>query len=231
MHDPGLRIGRDRADGVGAGGGAEPDGVHARLPHHPGFARRRLPGDHADRQLPRPAQGRPGCPAAGPAMVEGGCGDLRGRRSHGHRAVVRVRPALARVHGPLRRGVRRPFRHGGDLLLPRGDLRRDLHLRLEAAASVAALLGRCADPAVRTGRGVLGRGRQLVDEPAAGLHADQRRGHRRRAAEGHLQPGGPLRGPAHDPRRVSRERLPGRLGLRGGHAARPARSLSPRWGC
>ena len=39
--------------------------------------------------------------------------------------------------------------------------------------------------------------------------------HRRRPAEGDLQPGGPLRGPAHDPRGLPGHRLPDRLGLRG----------------
>ena len=44
---------------LAAGPGAEPDGVHARVPHHPRVDRRRLPGADADRQLPRPAQERP----------------------------------------------------------------------------------------------------------------------------------------------------------------------------
>ena len=44
--------------GLAARAGAEPDGVHAGLPHHPGVARRGVPGDHADRQLPRPAPRR-----------------------------------------------------------------------------------------------------------------------------------------------------------------------------
>ena len=37
----------------------------------------------------------------------------------------------------------------------------------------------------------------------------------------------PLRGPAHDPRRIPGHRLPDRLGLRGRHAARPARPPPP----
>ena len=45
----------------------------------------------------------------------------------------------------VRRRLRRPLRHRGDLLLPRGDLRRDLHLRLEAPVAVGALLDRRAD--------------------------------------------------------------------------------------
>ena len=73
-------------------------------------------------------------------------------------------------------GVRRAVRDRGDLLLPRGDLRRDLHLRLGAAAAVDALLGRRADRDLRDRRGVLGGGGELVDEPAAGLLAHDRRG-------------------------------------------------------
>ena len=33
-------------------GGAQPDGLHARVPHHPGLLRGRLPGDDADRRVP-----------------------------------------------------------------------------------------------------------------------------------------------------------------------------------
>ena len=167
---------------------------------------RGVPGDDADRQLPRPAPRRRRRAAARPALVEGGGGDVRGRRGDRHRAVVRVRPAVAGVHRPLRRGLRRPVRDRGDLLLPRGDLRRDLHLRLEAADAVDALLGRRADRDHRPRRRVLGRRRQLVDEPAAGLLADDRRRDEGRAAEGDLQPGGALRGAAHDPRRLPRHR-------------------------
>ena len=189
-----------RVRGVAAGGGAQPDGVHARLPHHPGVAWRGVPGDDADRQLPRPAPRRRGRAAARPALVEGRGGDLRRRRGHRDRAVVRVRPAVAGVHGPLRQGLRRPVRDRGDLLLPRGDLRRHLHLRLEAPGAVDALLGGRADRDHRPRRRVLGRGGQLVDEPAAGVLAHDRRRDQGRAAEGDLQPGGALRGPAHDPR-------------------------------
>ena len=71
-------------------------------------------------------------------------------------------------------------------------------------------------------RRLLGRRGQLVDEPAAGLLADDRQGDLGRAVEGDLQPGGALRGAAHDPRGLSRHRLPGRVHLRGRDAARPA---------
>src|SRR3954453_7863462 len=128
-------------------------------------------------------------------------------------------PAFTRA---LRRGLRRAVRDRGDLLLPRGDLRRDLHLRLGAAAAVDALLERRADRHHRPRRRVLGRRGQLLDEPAAGLHDVGRRGHRRRPAEGDLQPGGALRGAAHDPRRLPGDGLHRRVDLRGRDAARPA---------
>ena len=98
-------------------------------------------------------------------------------------------------------------------------------------APVDALLGRRADRDHRPRRRVLGRRGELVDEPAAGLLADDRRRHVGRAAEGDLQPGGALRGAAHDPGRVPRHRLPRRVRLRGRDAARPARPLSTASAC
>ena len=80
----------------------------------------------------------------------------------------------------------------------------------------------------RDRRRLLGRRRQRLDEPAAGLHPRRRRqGRRRRTAEGPLQPGDRLRGPAHDPRRLHGRRLPRRLDLRGRDAERPARPPAP----
>ena len=70
----------------------------------------------------------------------------------------------------------------GDLLLPRGDLHRDLHLRLEAPGAVDALLDRRAGRDHRPRRHVLRRRRELVDEPAAGLLADDGRRHLGRPA-------------------------------------------------
>ena len=53
-----------------------------------------------------------------------------------------------------------------------------------------ALLDRRAGRDLRNRGSVLGRRGQLVDEPAAGLHAGRRRHrHRRRSAQGDLQPG------------------------------------------
>src|SRR4051794_7375886 len=218
---------RCRPAGLESRGGAEPDGIHARVPHHPRVAGRRVPGDHADRELPRSAPWRRRRAATRPALVEGRRRDVRGRRRDGHGAVVRVRPAVAGVHRAVRRGLRRPVRDRGDLLLPRGDLRRDLHLRMAAAGAVDALLGRRADRDHGARRRLLGRRRQLVDEPAAGLLADERRRDQGAAAEGDLQPGGPVRGPAHDPCGVPRDGVPRRVGLRRRHAAWPAGSLPP----
>ena len=85
-----------------------------------------------------------------------------------------------------------------------------------------------ADVRHRHRRRLLGRRRQLLDEPAAGLHPRRRRqSHRHRAAQGPLQHGDRLRGPAHDPRRLHGRRLPRRLDLRGRDAERAARPPAP----
>ena len=142
-----TRRGRSSADHdprVEPRGGAEPDGVHAGVPHHPRVARRCAAGADADRELPGPAARRPGCDRPREALVEGGRGDVRRRRRNRNRALVRVRPSLAGVHRAVRRGVRRPLRDRGYLLLPRGDLSRHLHLRLEPPVAVGALLVRGA---------------------------------------------------------------------------------------
>ncbi len=124
---------------------ARADGVHARLPHRPLLPRRRPAGDDPHRQLVRAEARRRRRDAAGAALVEGDGRHLRGRRRHRHRAQLRVRPALAELHGALRRRLRDRLRGRGDLLLHRGDLPRDLHLRLEAARAA----GRTSGPACR----------------------------------------------------------------------------------
>ena len=122
---------------------------------------------------------------AGAALVEGDGGDLRRRRGHRDRAQLRVRAALAAVHGPLRLHLRDRLRDRGDLLLRRGDLPGDLHLRLEAARRLGPLLVGGADGDHRDRRRLLGRRRQRLDEPAAGLHPERRRqGDRHRPAQG-----------------------------------------------
>ena len=52
-----------------------------------------------------------------------------------------------------------------------------------------------------------------------------------RAAQGDLQPGGALRGAAHDPGRVPRHRVPRRVGLRGRDAARAGATASTASAC
>ena len=172
-------------------------------------------------------RGDAGRATARPALVEGGGGHVRRRRGDGDGALVRVRAPLAGVHRAVRGGLRDPVRDRGHLLLPRGDLHRDLHLRLEVPLPVDALLVGRAGRDHRPRRRVLGRRGQLVDEPAAGVLAGDREGDLRRAAEGDLQPGGALRGPAHDPGGVSRDRLHRRVDLRRRAAARPPRPHPP----
>ena len=128
--------------------------------------------------------------AARAAVVEVHGGHVRGGRGHRHRAHLRVRAAVAEVHGPVGRRVRHPVRVRGPLLLHRGDLHRDLHLRLEAAEAVAALLDRGPARDHRHRRQRLGRRRELVDERAGGLHAELgRQGRRRRPGRRDLQQG------------------------------------------
>ena len=203
--------------------GTEPDGVHAGVSHHPRVARRRAAGNDVDRELPRPAARRCGRAEAGTAVVEGSGCDVRRRRGDRHGAVVRVRAALAGVHRALRAGLRPAVRDRRHLLLPGGDLHRDLHLRLEAPLAVDAFLVRCAGRDHGARRSVLGRRGQLVDEPASGVFTYDREGDVGRAVEGDLQPGRAVRGAAHDPGRVSRHRLSRRLDLRGRDAPWPPR--------
>ena len=116
------------------------------------------------------------------ALVEGGGRHLRGRRDHRDRALVRDGSAVAGVHAPLRRRLRARLRARGDLLLHRGDLHRDLHLRLEAPVGVGALLDRRPGRDRRPRRRLVrGRG-ELVDEPARRLQARLRRDRDRRRA-------------------------------------------------
>ena len=65
-------------------------------------------------------------------------------RGDGHGALVRDGPAVARVHESLRGGLRARLRARGDLLLHRGDLHRDLHLRLEAPLGHGRTSGRAS---------------------------------------------------------------------------------------
>ena len=86
-----------------------------------------------------------------------------------------------RFMGAVGRGVRRPVRVRGAVLLHRGDLRRDLHLRLAPAETVGALLDRRADRHRRRLRLDLGGRGERVDERAGRLHAELERQGRRRS--------------------------------------------------
>ncbi len=134
---------------------------------------------------------------------------------------LRVRAAVAAVHGPVGRGLRHPVRLRGPVLLHRGDLHRHLHLRLAAPESVGPLLDGRAGRPHRHPRQRLGGRRQRLDELTGGLHARQlRRGRRRRSVGRHLQRRDAADGRPHGARRVRRRGLPRRLRVRVRDAAR-----------
>ena len=168
--------------------------------------------------------------AARAALVEVHGGDLRGRCGDGNGSLVRVRPAVAAVHGAMGRGVRRAVRVRGSVLLRRGRLHLDLHLRLAAAQAVATLLDRRADRRRRHLRQRLGGGRQRVDELTRGCDAGHRRQRRgRRPGRRHLQRRDAADGGAHGDRGLRGRRLSGGLGLRDGDAAGTTGPLPPTW--
>ena len=168
---------------------------------------------------------RGGAPAGAPLVARHGR-DLRRRRRDRHGAVVRDGAPLAGAARALRRRVRAPLRDRGARLLPRGDLRRDLHLRLGPSAARAlhlwlgaplplfALLGAfsiiSANSWMNTPRGF-----QL---DAAGQTV------RRRSLGGDLQSGAAARAGALPPRRAALRRLRGRVDLRGRDVEGAARS-------
>ena len=99
-------------------------------------------------------------------------------RHHGHDPQLRDGAAVAQLHGHLRRRLRPRLRHRGLLVLPRGDLHRDLHLRLGPPVAARAHAQRAADRLHRLHRLVDGHRRQRVDEPPGGLSPRPRRGGR-----------------------------------------------------
>ena len=208
--------------------GACADGVHAGFPHHPGSAGGVVGVHDAGREPPRHQEERCRRVVARPTVVQVHGGDVRGRRGHRHGAHVRVRVAVAELHGQVRRRVRDPVRDRRTVLLRRGDLHRHLHLRLETPEAVAPLLDRRPDRDRRhRGRGVGGRG-ELVDERAGRVRSELgRQGRQRRSDRGDLQQRDALRDRAHARRRLPRRRVPHRFGVRGRVPARPSRPLSP----
>ena len=195
--------------------GARPDGIDPRLSHHPGPTRRVVGVHDPRRELARHQEGRRRRVVARATLVQVHGGDVRRRRGHRHGAHVRVRAALAELHGQVRRRVRYPVHDRGPVLLRRSDLHRDLHLRLEAPEAVGAFLDRRADRDRRHRRRGVGGRRELVDERAGGFRSQLgRQGRQRRADRGDLQQRDALRNRPHARRRVPRRRVPHRLGLR-----------------
>ena len=173
--------GDGRACRCGSGAvGQGADGVHVDVPHHLGAAGRVVGLHDLDRQLPGGQARRSGRSCAGAALVEVHGRDVCGGRGHRHGVELRVRSVVAAVHGPVGRGVRCALRLRGFVLLHRGDLRCDLHLRLAPAEAVGALLDRCSDRAGRDLRERVGGRGECVDERTVGLHAGCRRQRGRR---------------------------------------------------
>src|SRR5215213_2458722 len=110
--------------------GAPDAGAVIRGAHPACLLRRRLPGARARDGVARPPPRRQPAAGAGPALVEGDDRRVRDRRRDRDDPVVRARPAVAAVHGHLRRRVRAGLRARGLLVLPRGDLPGYLRLRL-----------------------------------------------------------------------------------------------------
>ena len=121
-----------------------------------------------------------------------------------------------RVHGPVGRRVRHPVRVRGALLLPRGDLHLDLHLRLAAAEALGALLDRRPGRARRASGGTASvvAANAWMNEPV-GFTLDSRgQDHDGRPGRRDLQQGDAAAGAAHDRGRVRGRRVPDRVGLR-----------------
>ena len=119
---------RGREPGLPAPGAADAGAV-VRGAHPARLLRDRVPGARAVRRVALPAHRRPALPDARQALVEGDDRAVRRRRRHRHDPQLRVRPALARLHGDVRERLRPRLRARGLLVLPRGDLHRDLRLR------------------------------------------------------------------------------------------------------
>ena len=172
---------------------------------------------------------RRGRDGAGQTLVEGDGGDLRRRRRHRHRPQLRVRPALAALHGPLRRRLRRsPSRSRGSSSSSRRSSSRSTSTAGSGSRGWAHFWS--GVPMFVTGIG------GAFSVVAANSWMNQPQGFTLDAAgkvtdveplKVLCQPGDRLRGAAHDPRRLHGRRLPGRLDLRGRDAERPARPPAP----
>src|SRR5918999_5034207 len=133
------RRGTRRAGRAGVPASGTPDAGHVvHGPHPARLLRHRLPGDGPVPRGALAAHARPALQGARPALVQGHADPVRDRRRDRHDPLVRDGPAVARVHGHVRGGVRPRLRDRGLLVLPRGDLHRDLRLRLGPAAGAGA---------------------------------------------------------------------------------------------
>ena len=225
----GARAGaRSRGAGVPARGAADAGAV-VRRPHPARVLRRGVPGAGPRDGVARPPPRRPAAARALAPLVEGHDRPVRGRRRHRDDPVVRARAPVARVHGHLRGRLRPGVRARGLLVLRRGDLHRDLRLRLGSPVAARAYARR--DPGGDRGLHRLADGdqRKRLDEPPVGLPARGRAGGRRRAVRRAVRERVLLaRDGAHVPGRVPGRRLRHGERLRGLRAARSPRSLRAR---
>ena len=117
------------------------------------------------RRVALPADRRRDLPHARQALVEGDDRPVRRRRRDRDDPLLRDGPAVAELHGHVRRRLRAGLRPGGLLVLRRGDLHRDLRLRLGPHVAARALPVRHAGRRRGPHRlAVRDRG-QRVDEP------------------------------------------------------------------
>ena len=130
--------------GVPAGGAADAGDV-VRGAHPARLLRRRVPGARRVRRVAPPPHRRPAVPHARAPLDARHGRAVRRRRRDRHDPVVRAGDAVAGLHGDVRVRLRARVRARGLLLLPRGDLHRDLRLRLGSPVAARA-------PAVRAAR-------------------------------------------------------------------------------
>ena len=157
------------------------DGGLAGLAHRLLVPGRRLPGDGDVRRVARSPHRRRRAARARPHVGQGDGRALRRGCGVGHAAHLRDGHPVARPDEHLRGDLRVPVRARGLLVLHRGDLRRDLPVRLEPPVAARAHPVRRADDPRRHGGHVLRRRRERLDEQPRrlrrrpGRHADERR--------------------------------------------------------
>ena len=209
--------------------GARADGVHARVPHHPRAARRVVGVHDADRQLPRRSRS------------DDADALLLAQRWSKYMAVTFAVGAVTGTVLTFEFGLLWPRfmgRFGDAFGIPFAI--EGLFFFLEAIFIAIYIYGWkrlkpwphfwTGVPIVIAGIGgtvSVVAANAWMNEPS-GLHAELGgQGRRRRPVGRDLQQGDAATGAAHARGRVPRRRVPDRVGLRGGDAARPARPLPP----